>query len=212
MKTAITAVRILFFGVFIWLVLKGKMMIWLGIFGITLLMAPFYGRLFCGWICPMNTVMIPTEWVSKHFRLQTKEIPQWLKSPMLPWMMLGATITLMIVFKKTGIDTPILLYMLLLSIAVTLRYKPEVFHNSLCPFGLLQSLGGQYARRSERVNTGLCNGCKRCERVCHSNAVAVLSEIRKAEIAPKLCHQCFNCQLECPKGAIAYTLAPMENK
>ncbi|MFW6134995.1 MAG: 4Fe-4S binding protein, partial [Elusimicrobiota bacterium] len=21
--------------------------------------------MFCGWICPMNTIMIPTEWLSK---------------------------------------------------------------------------------------------------------------------------------------------------
>jgi len=126
------------------------MVLWLGIFGVSLLLALLFGRVFCGWICPMNTIMIPTEWLSKKLNLQAKDAPRWLKSGVLPWVMLIVLILAMMVLKKlVGIEIPILLYVLLLSIVVTLRYKPEVFHNNICPFGLLQSFTGRFALLTE---------------------------------------------------------------
>ena len=62
-KFLINVTRILFLAVFIWLMLNGGMVLWLGIFGISLILALLFGRIFCGWICPMNTLMIPTEWL-----------------------------------------------------------------------------------------------------------------------------------------------------
>jgi polyferredoxin len=94
--------------------------------------------------------MIPTEWLSKKLNLQAKDAPRWLKSGVLPWVMLIVLILAMMVLKKlVGIEIPILLYVLLLSIVVTLRYKPEVFHNNICPFGLLQSFTGRFALLTE---------------------------------------------------------------
>ena len=51
-KFLINVTRILFLAVFIWLMLKGRMVLWLGIFGISLILALLFGRIFCGWICP----------------------------------------------------------------------------------------------------------------------------------------------------------------
>ena len=56
------------------------MILWLGIFGITLLLALLLGRVYCGWMCPMNTLMLPTAWLSKKLNLQAKIAPNWLKS------------------------------------------------------------------------------------------------------------------------------------
>jgi polyferredoxin len=119
--------------------------------------------------------------------------------------MLIILILAMIVLKKlAGFEMPILLYVLLLSVGVTLRYKPEVFHNKICPFGALQSLTGKFALLTEKVNFNKCIGCKLCESVCPSKAVIVSKQDKKARINPTLCHQCFNCQLMCPKDAINY--------
>lgn len=204
MKILVNGVRLLFLGVFLWLMVTEKMVVWLGIFSVSLILALLAGRVFCGWICPMNTVMIPMEWLSKKLHLQRLKEPEWLKSPSIPWIMLVGSIMTMIILKRAGIDAPILLYMLLLSMIITLFYKSEVFHNRICPFGLLQGFAGKHAQWTHRVSENDCIGCKRCETVCPSRAVAVSSITRKAMIDPMLCHQCMNCQEVCPKDAIAY--------
>lgn len=204
-KFIINATRILFLGVFIWLMIKGSPVVWLGIFGISLLLALLFGRIYCGWICPMNTIMIPTEWLSKKLNLQSKDTPKWLKSGFIPLaMLIILVLTMSLLQKLIGIQIPILLYVLLLSVVVTLRYKPEVFHNNICPFGPLQSLTGRFTRLTEKVNYDKCIGCKLCETVCPSKAVIVSEQDKKAKINPSLCYQCFNCQLICPKDAINY--------
>jgi len=178
---------------------------WLGIFGVTLLLALLLGRVFCGWICPMNTVMIPTEWLSKKLNLQVKKAPGWLESKSISWLMFIVMISAMTILKRIFcIDIPILLYLLILSVIVTLRYKPEVFHNNICPFGLLQSFTGRFALFTEKVNLDKCIGCKMCESVCPSKAVIVSIQNKKANVNATLCHQCFNCQLICPENAISY--------
>lgn len=204
-KFFIYTTRILFLGTFIWLMVRGVTVLWLGIFSVTLLFALLLGRVFCGWICPMNTLMIPTEWLSKKLNLQAKKVPNWLKSKAVPWIMLIVMILVMTVLKRIfGIEIQMLLYLLLLSVIVTLIYKPEVFHNNVCPFGLLQSFTGRFALFTEKVNHNKCVGCKLCEPVCPSKSIIVSKESKKANINSTLCHQCFNCQLICPKDAISY--------
>lgn len=204
-KFFINASRILFLIIFIFLVTRGAMVVWLGIFVITMILTLLLGRVFCGWICPMNTVMLPAEWLSKKLNLQVKDTPDWLRLKPIPWIILFIMIATMIFTQRIlGVQIPILLYLLILSVLLTVRYEPKIFHNYICPFGLLQSFTGRFALFTERVNHDKCIGCKLCETVCPSEAVKVSKETKKANINPKLCHQCFNCQLICPKMAISY--------
>ena len=102
------------------------------------------------------------------------------------------------------VNLPILFIWLAISILATLRYKPEVFHNYICPFGVLQRVFGRAMIFSKKVDAELCIGCKKCEKVCPSMAIAVNGEDRKAEISKSLCHQCNNCSAACPVSAIRY--------
>lgn len=189
-------------AVFLLIVSKGKMNLWFLIFAGSLLLALLLGRIYCGWLCPMNTVMIPTEKLSKKLKLQTKNIPKPLNSNILPWIVLVFSIATMVISKRNDIQIPLLLYILILSVLITLRYEPKVFHNHICPFGALQSVAGRFARLSEGVTAEKCVGCKLCEKVCPSEAIEVTN--KKADIDVKLCHQCLNCQTKCPTGAISY--------
>ncbi len=205
MKWIVNIIRILFLGLFLYLVMAGNMFLWLAIFGVSLIAAIFFGRVYCGYACPMNTVMIPIEWISKKLKIQKQETPKWLKKGVLPWSALGISIIVMILSKKAlHINLPILLIWLSISILVTLRYKPEVFHNYICPFGVIQKLFGRFALFSNRVDKNACIGCKKCEKVCPSLAIAVNGDNKKAIISTKLCHQCTNCSAVCSVSAINY--------
>ncbi len=138
-------------------------------------------------------------------KIQTQKTPKWLEKGILPWFVLGISVVIMIMSKKAlHINLPILLIWLAISILVTLRYKQEVFHIYICPFGVLQKLFGRFAFFSKKVDENACIGCKKCEKVCPSLAIAVNGDSKKAIISSKLCHQCTNCSDVCPASAINY--------
>ncbi|MFA7135984.1 MAG: 4Fe-4S binding protein [Sphaerochaetaceae bacterium] len=206
MKYITNIIRILFLALFIFLLANGKVLLWLALFAVSLVAALIFGRVYCGYACPMNTLMIPIEWLSKKLKLQTADTPKWLKNGYFTWITLGISVAVMLLSKRLlHVDLPILPFWLVMSILITLRYKPAVFHNLICPFGALQRSFGRFARLSEKVDKDACVGCKLCEKACPSNAIVVSSEDKKAVINTALCHQCIKCQQVCPKDAIHYS-------
>ena len=204
-KWTVTIIRITFLALFLLITIQGNMMLWLGFFLASLVVAIFFGRLYCGYACPMNTVMIPIEWLSKKLKIQSTNIPKWLTNGIFAWIFLVISIAVMIVSKKMlHKNIPLLLIWLVISVLVTLRFKPMVFHNLICPFGALQKTFGRFAMFSKRVDKSTCIGCKNCEKVCPSEAI-IVKEDNKAVITTNLCHQCTNCTDVCPTAAIKYS-------
>jgi len=203
-KTIITMIRVLFLLIFIFLIAIGKPIIWLGIYAVSLLLAPFFGRIYCGYICPMNTLMIPTEKISKKLNIQISSKPKFLKNGWFTWVALFLSLILMLLGKKLlSVNIPILPIWAVIAIIVTLRYKPEVFHNLICPFGTLQKIFARISLFGRRINKE-CIGCGMCQKVCPSQAITIDKKIHMAVINSKLCHQCTNCKDVCPKSAIYY--------
>lgn len=204
--SSITLVRILFLALFIILSLNGKMMLWLMLFALSLVLAFIFGRVYCGYICPLNTLMIPVDSLSKKLKIQTNKIPKWLSYEKLPWIFLVLSIAIMILGKKVfHKNIPILLIWLVVSLLVALRYKPAIFHNFICPFGVLQKVSAKLTRFSKSVNKQNCIGCRLCEKVCPSEAISVNNKTKKALINTEFCFQCINCEKVCPQKAIQYS-------
>lgn len=205
MKYLVNIIRILSFVLFILFLKNGKVVLWLTLFGASLVAALIFGRIYCGYLCPMNTLMLLSEWLSKKWKLQRDKPPRWLGKGYFAWITLFISSTIMLLARRVlRVNLPILPFLLVVSVLVTLRYKPEVFHNLICPFGVLQRSFGRLARFSKKVNEDACIGCKLCEKVCPSGAILVSSENKKATINKALCHQGTNCSQVCPESAIHY--------
>lgn len=205
MKVKVTVIRILFLALFFFLTVNGKMMLWLALFAVSLLAALLFGRIYCGYVCPMNTLMIPVDRISKKLNSQRAKTPKWLQSGKFAWVALVLSVVVMLVFKRfLKTNLPILFIWLILSVIITIMYEPAVFHNLICPFGALQRVFGKNALRSKKVDKEKCIGCKLCEKVCPTDAISVYIEDKKADINTAACLQCTECKEVCPKDAIQY--------
>ena len=110
-----------------------------------------------------------------------------------------------LVKNELRLTRKLLLIWMGIAILLTLRYKPAVFHNHICPFGILQNELGRFAKFSNKTDKEKCIGCKLCEKVCPSESIEVKTTEIKAEISKAYCFQCANCQQVCPADCIHYS-------
>ncbi|MCK4259672.1 MAG: 4Fe-4S binding protein [Halanaerobiales bacterium] len=73
-------IQIIFLGIFLFLMVTGKAQFWMGFIFISILLSTFFGRFYCGWACPINTLIRPVNWLKKKLGLQRKDVPSFLKS------------------------------------------------------------------------------------------------------------------------------------
>jgi NAD-dependent dihydropyrimidine dehydrogenase PreA subunit len=211
MKTKDTLIRIAFLALFVFLTAQGKMVIWLLLFAMSLPVALLFGRLYCGYACPIHTVMRPVSTLARKLGWQTDDTPRAFSAGSIPWIALALSIAATVFARKTlQMNIPIMLLWIAAGALIALRYRPEVFHNGICPFGALQRTFGRFARRSKQVDPEACISCGLCEKACQADAIHLTGPDRTAVVNISLCHQCSSCSAACPKDAIAHKKRSVE--
>jgi len=202
----LTFSRLVFLSLFIILVSTGQFQLWLIVYICGVLASPILGRVYCGFACPMHTIMRPVEKISRKLGVQRQSLPQWLENPNLRYVMLVATVATMVLGRRVmGKEIPILFVLFVLSVVLTFFMKASLWHNNLCPYSLLLGFGGRFARYSRTVEESTCVRTNRCVKVCPVGAVSLSGTDGKANIDTAKCLQCEDCTDICPKSAISYT-------
>lgn len=205
MKPIVLAVRLGFAALFILFMVLGKPMLWLLLFAVGLVLTPWLGRVYCGWACPMNTVMTPISMIMKKTGRKQKDAPGWLKNGVVAWASLILSVMLTIAGRQIlKRNIPVLLIWLAIAVIMTFFYQTSVFHKWLCPFGAPLKIAGRFARMSRHVDAAACKAHGNCVRACPSAAIAIHAMDGVAAIDPSICHQCLNCSSVCPEHAIHY--------
>lgn len=197
-------IQIIFLAVFITLMVLGKAQIWMAfIFG-SIILSSFFGRYYCGWACPINTLIRPANWIGKKLKTQKKDVPEIFKSQKIRWAAfalflvgLGYTIYTITIGKKF----PLPLIIIPLGLITTIFINEKTWHRYLCPWGVLFSLTGRFAKLS--LKTHNCYSCGICKKECPGEAITI-SKDKGAEIDPTHCLLCFECKGACPKDALSY--------
>src|SRR5690554_3010299 len=84
---------------FIALLITGRIQVWMGIFLGSVVLTLFFGRIYCGWICPINTVMKLVTGIKARFKFRSFAVPKLLKKPVFRYGMLAA---FLLAFVKIG--------------------------------------------------------------------------------------------------------------
>lgn len=197
-----TIVQILFLILFAVLIVIGKLQMWFIIFGLGVLVTPFFGRLYCGWICPMNTLFKPIDWFYKKTKIKRLNISDKLNNHFLRYLMLALFLGIMILVKKLHLPIPVLALITGLSIIITLFVEEALWHNMLCPFGTILNIAGKISMKHYKINQDACIACGKCEKVCPVHAIKI-GDNKKRYIIKSMCISCGRCVKACPTLAIA---------
>ncbi|MDR7857035.1 4Fe-4S binding protein [Tissierella sp.] len=197
-------IQILALIVFSFLIVKGKVQIWMVIFLGSLLLSTFLGRFYCGYICPINTVMeVIDDDASKKKRKRIKT-PTWISHNTIRVGVLILFLGTMIFVFKTGKRLPVLPILFALGVLLTIFFEPSLWHRYLCPYGTLFSVFSSKSKNGYKVGTEGCIRCGMCVKSCPADAIAWDDKERDPVINKKECIVCGRCAKVCPKKVIDY--------
>ncbi|WIF95469.1 4Fe-4S binding protein [Caminicella sporogenes] len=196
--------QLIFLGIFIMLVKLGRPQLWFMIFLISIILTPLFGRFYCGWICPIKSLMDIVDWIYKKFKIKRREVPNWIKKPIFRYIVLIIFLGFMAKIFITGRKIPVLIIFTILGVAVTLFFVPSMWHRYFCPYGTLLSFVGLFSKRGLAVENENCIKCGICKSVCPAEAVKMENRKQYPKILNSLCLSCFKCADLCPKSTIKY--------
>jgi ferredoxin-type protein NapH len=172
-----------------------------------LLVSVIMGRVFCGWVCPLNTVLEMVALVTK---------PQHMTKPLWqPYWFLGAVLILSAVaglplftlISPIGIVSRALVFgagielaLILLLIFIELFYGRKFWCRKICPVGALYSIVGRYRPLKIELDDSKCIQCGKCYQQC-SMGVNVGSN-RPQEL--RSCISCGECTDVCGEKAVGF--------
>lgn len=195
-------IQVLFLGIFLFLMFTGKAQFWMGLIFVSILLSAVFGRFYCGWACPINTLIRPVNWLKKKLGIQKEDIPGFVKK--LRWVFFGlflVGLAYTIYTISQGRKFPLPLIIIPLGLLTTLLINEKSWHRYLCPWGILFSLTGRFAKYG--IKSFDCAGCSLCAKSCPGDAIDVTKK-EGAVIDSTYCLQCFECQTACPINALSF--------
>lgn len=189
------------FGV---LIFTGKVQLWMVIFLGSLLLSTLFGRFYCGYMCPINTVMEVIDKDASKKKRKRKKTPDWMKSNLVRGGILILFIGTMVLVLKTGKKLPVLPVLFSLGVVITIFFEPSLWHRYLCPYGTLFSIFSKTNRKGYEVADEGCIQCGMCVRSCPADAINWPDRKIDPVIIKSDCLVCGKCVEACPENIIGY--------
>ncbi len=195
--------EVILLGVFVLLLYKHSVQKWMIVFGTGIILSLMFSRFYCGWMCQMNTLFRPINWLYGKLGIKRLKTPKFLKHKAIRYILLITIVAAMILTMKFKIHINLILYITISSIILTLIFEESFWHSNVCPYGTILSLSSRPAKKSVKIDEDNCTACGLCQKVCPSEAIITL-ENKKRRITKNICLTCFKCQEVCSSNAIAY--------
>ncbi|MDD4160617.1 MAG: 4Fe-4S binding protein [Synergistaceae bacterium] len=201
-KSLQRTIQFLFLAFFIFLIVQGKVQLWMGLFLAGIIASFVLGRVYCGWLCSINTAMIYVTWIKKKLHIKSMKIPSILTRPWVRYAMLSLFVIFFVITMVTGKRLPVLPIFFVVGMLLTFLFPEELWHRYLCPYGTILHIPAKASRFQMSIDPDKCNNCGVCLRVCPAKAVEKLDN--NHEIHKNDCLVCMECSRKCKQEAIKY--------
>ncbi|GAA0178318.1 4Fe-4S binding protein [Clostridium sediminicola] len=197
-------VQISFLLLFLLSMLSGKAQIWMAFIFLSIVLAGFFGRFYCGWACPINTFIRPVSFLKKKMNIGKSNIPTFFKSQKPRTVtfiafIIGLAYTIHTITQ--GRKFPLPLIIIPMGILATLFINEQTWHRYLCPWGTLFSFTSRFSKYGMKAEK--CTSCISCVKSCPTDVISVDQTGVKVDKAN--CLLCFECTNSCPVNTIKYS-------
>jgi len=211
-------------------VISSALLIWGIIFFLTLI----FGRLVCGWLCPIGFIQDAGE---KLLRALKIEIPPATRQARLPRYLLAAMVLIQFAvlpilaspvhlwkfdlnyqepwllgfpFNTLLFCVDLLAIFLVVGIILPMHLGPRPYCKLVCETGLLLDRVSQFSfgrvRRNHGFDRNVCIDCRKCTNSC-PQAIDVFEEVHNFDqVVNSDCISCMECIQACPVDTIVYSL------
>lgn len=179
------------------------------------------GRVFCGWVCPVNAVTDLAGWLRQRLPIPTLfGLNRNLRYFVLATALILSVITGVAAFEwvspvgmmHRGIIFGMGLgFLALISIFLfDLLILRNGWCGHFCPLGAFWSLVGKSAQIRVRFDKDTCTHCGECARVCPEPQVLNLKKLEQTGyVVSGECSNCGRCTALCPEGSLNFDLRPL---
>ncbi len=179
-----------------------RLPLWMAVFAMSLLLSMIFSRFYCGFICPINTVMKPITYLKRKLKIKSLSPPKILMKSYTRYVALLTVTVILVLSIITNREMPVLPLLLGLGFFITLFFGEALFHRHLCPYGALLKHSAKSSRKAVTIDEDACINCGKCQKVCPTEAISKHETFHR--IDKQACLTCFNCAHACPVNVIRY--------
>lgn len=196
------AIQILFLVLFVLLYAQNSVRMWIAIFGAGVLLSLVFSRIYCGWVCPIETVFRPVSWLKHKLGGNRRNKIIYRKAAWLRWLILFILILTMVISRRLGLEINGIVYVLILAVLILLILSEIDWHRVLCPYSAVLSLSSKPSLFAMRIDPQKCKKCGLCRKECPADCIIIEDEQYK--IVKNECLVCFRCRKVCRFDAVGY--------
>jgi phosphate/phosphite/phosphonate ABC transporter binding protein len=211
-------------------VVSSALLVWAGLFLVTAV----FGRLVCGWLCPIGFLQDAGERLLRAFKVplpppatQPRAVRvvlaafvlghyallPLLASPVRVWQLdlhFREPWLLGFPFRAGLFAADLGLVFVVTGIVMPLVFGPRGYCKLVCETGLLLDLASRWSfgriRRNEGFDRNTCIECSKCAKIC-PQGIDVFEEVHLFDrVVSGDCIGCFQCTNDCPNDTIVYSL------
>lgn len=162
-----------------------------------------FGRVYCGWICPVTTINGLIESLFRRLRIKKLAAPKRLQNRLAGRIIFTLFLCVFILSLILRVRPQIFTIISLLGVLASTVFTSSVWCSYLCPWGTILKITSRFSYYKLFIRAEQCVRCGKCGLNCPSKSIKIMLD--KQTIDSASCLQCLKCCDICNKDAILLT-------